>query len=74
VDNFFTFHNIELNPKKYKTFRISKNKSEGIQIGGEIKEFIQDTDFIEYLGTPLRLIRIAKKKFFEAKMQKLFDE
>jgi hypothetical protein len=73
VDIFFTFLNIKLKSKKCKTFKIrSKKNEEIITIGGERKEFIQDIDFIKYLGVPLSSKRIDKKKFIGAEMQKFF--
>jgi hypothetical protein len=40
ADKFFTFHNIKLNMKKCKTFKINdKKKEEIITIGGEKKLF-----------------------------------
>jgi negative regulator of sigma E activity len=62
-----------LNPKESEKFKNNnKKKEEVITIGGERKEFIQDADFIKYLGIPFCSKRIAKKKFVEAKMQKFF--
>jgi hypothetical protein len=60
-----------LNPNKCKTFKINnKKKGEVITIGRERKEFIQDVDFIKYLGITECSKRSVKKKFIEAKTQK----
>jgi hypothetical protein len=71
----FDFANIKLNPAKCEVLSINGGKEDqGISIDGVRKDYIGKNDFIKYLGVPLGSRKIAKKKFIEAKVNKVFEE
>jgi hypothetical protein len=72
---FFDFANIKLNPAKCEVLSINDGKEDqGILIDGARKDYIGKNDFIKCLGAPLGSRKIAKKKFIEAKVNKVFEE
>jgi hypothetical protein len=72
---FFDFANIRLNPAKCEILAINgKKKDGGIYIDGVLKSYMGKEDFIKYLGVSLGSRRISKKKFIEAKFNKIYEE
>jgi hypothetical protein len=72
---FFDFANIKLNPAKCEIMAINgSNNDEGIDIDGTLKSYMVKEDFIKYLGVLLGSRRISKKKFMDAKINKINEE
>jgi hypothetical protein len=74
VKKFFDFANINLNPAKCEVMSINGNKNdEGIYIDGVLKEYLGREEYIKF-GVRLGSRKISKKKFIEAKINKINEE
>jgi hypothetical protein len=72
---FFDFANIKLNPAKCEVLAINGDKEdEGIFIDGVLKQYMSREEYIKYLGVPLGSRKISKKRFIEAKINKVREE
>jgi hypothetical protein len=72
---FFDFANIKLNPAKCEVLAINGDKEdESIIIDGVLKQYMGREEYIKYLGVPLGSRKISKKKFIEAKVNKIREE
>jgi hypothetical protein len=72
---FFDFANIRLNPAKCEILAINGGKNDGgIYIDGVLKSYMGKEEFIKYLGVPLGSRRLSRKKFIEAKFNKVYEE
>jgi hypothetical protein len=70
---FFDFANVKLNPAKCEVMSLNGSiDDEGIYIDGVLKNYIGREEYIKYLGVPLRSRKISKKKFIEAKVNKVY--
>jgi hypothetical protein len=64
-----------LNPAKCEVMAINGNKDDkGIVIDDVLKEYMGKEEYIMYLGVPLGSRKISKKKFIEAKINKVYEE
>jgi hypothetical protein len=64
-----------LNPSKCEALAINGNKEdEGIYIDGVLKQYMGREEYIKSLGVPLGSRKISKKKFIEAKINKIREE
>jgi hypothetical protein len=75
VGQFCKYANIQLNPKKCKSFyKCGRDDDEGIAperitIDGEELEYVKIDEVIEYLGTPIGARKNAKLNFAESKVE-----
>jgi hypothetical protein len=73
--NFYYFVNIKLKPAKCEVLSVNGDKYDhGIVIDDVQKKYIGKDDSIKYLGVPFRSRKVSKKKFIEAKMNKIYEE
>jgi hypothetical protein len=49
-------------------------KDRGIMISNVLKQYTMNREFVKYLGIPLGSRKIAKKKFIDAKISKIYEE
>jgi hypothetical protein len=72
---FFDFANVKLNPLKCEVMAINgRNADRGIDIDGVLKDYKGKEEYIKYLGVPLESKRISKRKFIDAKINKMYEE
>jgi hypothetical protein len=65
---------MKLNLKKCEIFKLNDPDDHEIIIAETRVSFAWDLSYIKYLGVPIGSKRIAKKKFAEVKLQKLYSE
>jgi hypothetical protein len=73
-EQFYTFSNIKFNLKKCEIFKLNDPDDHEIIIAETGVPFASDLSYIKYLGVPIGFKRIAKKKFAEVKLQKIYSE
>jgi hypothetical protein len=72
---FFDFANIKLNPAKCEALSINGSREDVDIMNDEMKKnYIGKENYIKYLGVPLGSRKISKKKFLEAKINKVYEE